>query len=227
MVTDPTSLAQTLAMRSAEVNADIRLLYSVLLAISIPLTILVAFRLAIHCWNRFMSRPKINVEIERKFLVKAGFAPKGEKVDFIAQGYLSDDPARTVRVRLLNSLGILTIKGAGSDSGMSRFEWEQHGISEADAKALLAICLAGKIEKVRHSIRVGKHSYEVDVFQGENFGLILAEIELKREDEVFERPEWLGKEVTGDPRYYNSHLAKHPFSTWEKEGSEESEGAAA
>lgn len=224
MVTGPMPLAQNLAMRFAEANSDIRLLYSVLLAITITLTILVAFRLAIHF---LMRRPKINVEIERKFLVKAGFVPKGEKVDFIAQGYLSDDPERTVRVRLLNSLGILTIKGAGSDSGMSRFEWEQHGISEADAKALLALCLAGKIEKVRHSIRVGKHTYEVDVFQGENFGLILAEIELKREDEEFERPEWLGKEVTGDPRYYNSHLAKRPFSTWEKETPQESEGDAA
>jgi len=223
MVTGPMPLAQNLAMRFAEANSDIRLLSSVLLAITIPLTILVAFRLAIHYWKR----PKINVEIERKFLVKAGFVPKGEKVDFISQGYLNDDPARTVRVRLKNRKGILTIKGAGSDSGMSRFEWEQHGISEADAKALLALCLAGKIEKVRHSIRVGKHTYEVDVFQGENFGLILAEIELKREDEEFERPEWLGKEVTGDPRYYNSHLAKRPFSTWEKEESEESEGAAA
>jgi CYTH domain-containing protein len=164
-------------------------------------------------------RKKPTVEIERKFLVKpehlAEVLASASRVDTIAQGYLNDEPCRTVRVRLHNDKGVLTIKGIGSASGMSRFEWEKD-IEGAEAKMLLPLCLPGLIEKLRHLVRVRKHTFEIDVFGGANSGLALAEIELTSENEEFERPAWLGEEVTGDQRYYNSYLAKHPFSTWEK-----------
>lgn len=164
-------------------------------------------------------RKKTVVEIERKFLVKPEYLTEvlasASKVDTIAQGYLNDEPSRTVRVRLHNDNGVLTIKGIGSASGMSRFEWEKD-IDGAEAKMLLPLCLPGLIEKQRHLVPVRKHTFEIDVFGGANTGLVLAEIELTSENEGFERPAWLGEEVTGDKRYYNSYLAKHPFTTWAK-----------
>lgn len=152
-------------------------------------------------------------EIERKFLVKGDFKPFVQKETRIIQGYLSSVPERTVRVRTKGEKGFLTIKGIGNESGASRYEWESE-ISTEDAKNLLAICEPGVIDKTRYLVEVGKHTYEVDEFYGENEGLIVAEIELNSEDEAFEKPEWLGEEVTGDVKYYNSMLMKIPFTTW-------------
>ncbi len=152
-------------------------------------------------------------EIERKFLVCGDYKKSAFKALRISQGYLCSDPARTVRVRLKDDRGFLTVKGAGDESGMSRFEWEKE-ISAEDAEALLAICEPGAIDKTRHLVKAGDHTYEVDEFHGDNEGLTVAEIELSDETEDFERPSWLGNEVTGDAKYYNSALAKHPFKTW-------------
>lgn len=152
-------------------------------------------------------------EIERKFLLSGSFQKHVSTSVRITQGYLSSVPERTVRVRIKGDRGFLTIKGIGNESGATRFEWEQE-ISVADAEALLRICEPGVIDKTRHLVRAGAHTFEVDEFHGENDGLVLAEVELVSEDEAFDRPDWLGEEVTGDPRYYNSMLMKHPFSRW-------------
>jgi adenylate cyclase len=144
-------------------------------------------------------------EIERKFLVRGPFLEHATRHRRIVQGYLSSVPERTVRVRISAAKGYLTIKGIGNASGASRYEWERE-IPLAEAEALLALCEPGVIEKVRHLVPVGRHTYEVDVFGGALDGLVVAEIELGHEDESFERPSWLGAEVTGDPRYYNSAL---------------------
>ena len=152
-------------------------------------------------------------EIERKFLVKGDFKPFVQKETRIIQGYLSSVPERTVRVRTKGEKGFLTIKGIGNESGASRYEWETE-ISTEDAKNLLAICEPGVIDKTRYLVEVGKHTYEVDEFYGENDGLTVAEIELESEDEAFDKPEWLGEEVTGDVKYYNSMLMKNPYKNW-------------
>ena len=152
-------------------------------------------------------------EIERKFLVKGDFKPFVQKETRIIQGYLSSVPERTVRVRTKGEKGFLTIKGIGNESGASRYEWESE-ISTEDAKNLLAICEPGVIDKTRYLVAVGKHTYEVDEFYGENDGLTVAEIELDSEDEAFDKPEWLGEEVTGDVKYYNSMLMKNPYKNW-------------
>ena len=153
-------------------------------------------------------------EIERKFLVKndsyKNLATAQKK---IAQGYLNTNPERTVRVRIANEKGFLTIKGKGNDSGMTRFEWEKEILIE-EATALLLLCEKGVIKKTRFEIPVGNHLYEVDEFYGENEGLIIAEIELNSETETFEKPNWLGAEVTGNNRYYNSYLSAHPYKSW-------------
>ncbi len=156
------------------------------------------------------------IEIERKFLVKSSdFKEQAFAQNQIAQGYLSSLPERTVRVRIKGKKGFLTIKGIGHQGGMSRFEWENE-IPLDEAQELLKLCEKGKIEKTRFEIKAGKHVFEVDEFYGENEGLIMAEIELESETESFERPEWLGEEVTNDERYYNAYLSKKPFKTWEK-----------
>ena len=144
-------------------------------------------------------------EIERKFLVSGPFLDHATGQCRIVQGYLSSVPGRTVRVRISAATGYLTIKGAGNATGTTRYEWERE-IPLAEAEALLALCEPGVIEKVRHLVPVGQHTYEVDVFGGALDGLVIAELELDHEDEAFERPTWLGAEVTGDPRYYNSAL---------------------
>lgn len=153
------------------------------------------------------------VEIERKFLVDGEFRHIAESSVRVVQGYLSSVPERTVRVRVYGDRGFITIKGIGSSSGMSRFEWEKE-ISCEEAMSLLEICEAGVIDKTRHIVRVGDHVYEVDEFHGANEGLVVAEIELSSEDESFVRPDWLGREVTGDSRYYNSMLSSNPFRNW-------------
>lgn len=155
------------------------------------------------------------MEIERKFLVSGDFKPFVNKSFRITQGYLCSAPERTVRVRVKGCKGFLTIKGISNKSGLSRFEWEKE-ISVNEAQALLKICKLGVIDKTRYLVEVGKHTYEVDEFSGDNEGLVLAEIELSSEDEDFIKPEWLGKEVTGDIKYYNSMLIKKPYKIWEK-----------
>ncbi|WP_405247792.1 CYTH domain-containing protein [Cellulophaga sp. Asnod2-G02] len=154
------------------------------------------------------------VEIERKFLVLSD-AYKGEasaKIR-IVQGFLNTDPERTVRVRIKGEQGFLTIKGKGNDTGVSRFEWEKE-ITISEAEALLKIAEPGGIEKFRYEVLVGNHTFEVDEFFGENEGLIVAEVELKSENEAFKKPVWLGEEVSGITKYYNSQLSKHPYKSW-------------
>lgn len=153
-------------------------------------------------------------EIERKFLVQNdSFKNLAAAKKEIAQGYLNTNPERTVRVRISNDKAFLTIKGKGNESGMTRFEWEKE-IPLEEGKALLLLCEKGVIEKIRFEISAGKHLFEVDEFYGENEGLIVAEIELSDENEAFEKPDWLGIEVTNDERYYNAYLSKNPFSEW-------------
>ena len=156
------------------------------------------------------------IEIERKFLVKSdAFKTQAYTQNKIAQGYLSSLPERTVRIRIKGNKGFITIKGIGQQGGMSRFEWENE-IPLDEAVQLLTLCEKGKIEKTRFEIKSGSHIFEVDEFYGENEGLIMAEIELKSETDLFEKPEWLGEEVTNDERYYNAYLSKNPFKDWEK-----------
>ena len=152
-------------------------------------------------------------EIERKFLVSGNFKPEVTRHTRIVQGYLSSVPERTVRVRVKGEQGFLTIKGMGSVSGASRYEWERE-ISLAEAEELLAICEPGVIDKTRHLVEFAGKTFEVDEFHGDNHGLTVAEIELSAEDEMFEKPGWLGQEVTGDARYYNSMLMKNPYCNW-------------
>ena len=154
------------------------------------------------------------LEIERKFLVEStDFIKESTVNNRIVQGYLNSNPERTVRVRIKGNKGFLTIKGKGNESGTTRFEWEKE-IALSEAEALLQLCESGIIDKIRYEIPLGKHTFEVDVFSGENQGLIIAEVELTSENEFFEQPNWLGKEVTGDKKYYNSHLSEHPFCSW-------------
>lgn len=150
-------------------------------------------------------------EIERKFLVSGEFRQDSPESYRIMQGYICSDPDRTVRVRVRGDKGFLTIKGRGGEDGLSRYEWEKE-IPVTEAAELMALCGSGVIDKTRYLVPFGKHTYEVDVFHGANEGLVLAEIELSDEQEAFEKPSWLGEEVTGDVRYYNSMLSLHPFS---------------
>lgn len=154
------------------------------------------------------------IEIERKFLVLSNdFINKAFAKKRIVQAYLNSNPERTVRIRIKEETAFLTIKGKGNATGTTRLEWETE-IPVADAENLLAICESGIIDKVRHEVKVGKHVFEVDVFALENDGLIVAEIELTDENELFEKPNWLGEEVTNDERYYNAFLSKNPFKLW-------------
>lgn len=154
-------------------------------------------------------------EIERKFLVKGDFSQQVISSQRIVQGYICSQPGRTVRVRIRGEKGFLTIKGASDEKGLSRYEFEQE-IPLSDAEELLKLCEPGTIDKVRHLIPIEQHIWEVDVFHGANEGLVLAEIELSSEDEPFKLPEWLGVEVSGDRRYYNSMLTKNPYSHWKQ-----------
>ena len=157
-----------------------------------------------------------HIEIERKFLVKSPeFKAQATGCSHFVQGYITSPPAKTVRVRIADDKAYLTIKGSGSASGMSRFEWEME-IPGKDALALLGICEGGVIEKDRYFVPFAGHTFEVDEFFGDNEGLVMAEVELQSEDEAFEKPEWLGQEVTGDSRYYNSSLRKHPYIQWKR-----------
>ena len=154
------------------------------------------------------------LEIERKFFVtSAKYKTQAFSKNHIGQGYLNSNPERTVRIRIKGESGFLTVKGKGNESGTTRFEWETE-ISLMEAKPLLAICEQGVIDKIRYEVECGKHIFEVDEFFGANEGLVIAEIELHDENESFEKPDWLGIEVTGDSRYYNAYLSKNPYKNW-------------
>lgn len=154
------------------------------------------------------------VEIERKFLVKNNsFLTETTSENRITQGYINSNPERTVRIRIKGKMGYLTIKGKTNETGMSRLEWEKE-ITLEEANLLLPLCETGVIDKTRYNIASGNHIYEVDVFHGDNEGLIIAEIELTAENETFIKPEWLGDEVTNDNKYYNSCLSLNPFKNW-------------
>ncbi|WP_271768811.1 CYTH domain-containing protein [Aquimarina algiphila] len=154
------------------------------------------------------------IEIERKFLVTSeNFKNEAQKSTRIVQGFLNTHPERTVRVRIKAEQAFITVKGISNASGTSRFEWEKE-ISVKEAEQLLPLCEKGIIEKIRYEIPSGHHTIEVDVFSAENNGLILAEIELSDENESFLKPNWIGNEVTGDSRYYNSQLSKKPYTLW-------------
>ncbi len=154
------------------------------------------------------------IEIERKFLVTSeDFKKEAFMQNRIAQGYLSSVPDRTVRVRIKGEKGFLTIKGKSNESGLSRFEWEKE-IPIDEAKELLKLCEKGVIDKTRFEVKIGNHIFEIDEFYGDNQGLIVAEIELNSEKENFERPKWLGEEVTNNTKYYNSYLSKYPYVNW-------------
>ncbi len=153
-------------------------------------------------------------EIERKFLVKGDFKPFVTKQTRITQGYISSVPERTVRVRIKGDQGYLTIKGIGNESGASRFEWEME-IPVEEAKELLRLCEPGVIDKTRYIVPANDGLFfEVDEFYGDNEGLTVAEIELPNEDFKFDKPGWLGEEVTGDVKYFNSMLMKNPYKNW-------------
>jgi adenylate cyclase len=153
-------------------------------------------------------------EIEKKFLViNDSFKDAAVNQTRITQGYLSSVPERTVRVRIKGKSGYITIKGIGNDSGASRYEWEKE-IPVSEVEELLKICEPGVIDKTRYEIKAGHHTFEVDEFYGENNGLVVAEVELQQEQDHFEKPSWLGEEVTGQTKYYNSMLMKNPFTKW-------------
>jgi len=156
----------------------------------------------------------MNKEIERKFLVKGDFKNLAVKSYQIAQGFLSTVPERTVRVRIKDHQGFLTVKGIGNASGLTRFEWEKEILIE-EANSLLAICEPTIIKKTRYIIPASNDLFfEVDEFLGSNVGLLIAEIELPEETTFFKKPDWLGTEVTGITKYYNSTLSKKPFNEW-------------
>lgn len=153
-------------------------------------------------------------EIERKFLVTGEYKSQAYAQSRIVQGYISSARGRTVRVRIRDTQGYLTIKGASNASGTSRYEWEKE-IPLTEAEELMKLCEPGIIDKTRYLVRSGNHIFEVDEFYGENEGLTVAEVELTSEDESFVKPGFIEREVTGDVRYYNSQLMKNPFTTWE------------
>lgn len=156
-------------------------------------------------------------EIERKFLVKGEYKHMAQEHHHMVQGYICSTGGRTVRVRITDEKAYLTIKGPSQNDGLSRYEWE-HEIPVNEARELMKLCEPGMIEKTRYLVPFGAHVFEVDEFFGENSGLVVAEVELQCEDEPFEQPPFLGKEVTGDRRYYNSNLMKYPYSAWKSNG---------
>lgn len=156
------------------------------------------------------------IEIERKFLVTGDYKSQAVSHNRIVQGYICSERGRTVRVRLRGDCGYLTIKGPSLNGGLSRYEFEKQ-ITQDEALSLLRICEPGIVDKVRWLVPVGKHTFEVDEFFGDNAGLVVAEVELSSEDEDYERPDFIGKEVTGDRRYYNSNLRRHPYCDWNDE----------
>ena len=157
------------------------------------------------------------MEIERKFLVKDdSFKRLAYASDRIRQGYICSSHGRTVRVRVRGCQAFLTIKGPSIDGGLSRYEFEKE-ISLDEAEQLFLLCEPGVIDKTRFLVRSGNHIFEVDEFYGDNEGLVMAEVELSAPDEPYEKPDFIGKEVTGDRRYYNSHLRQYPYKEWKED----------
>ena len=156
----------------------------------------------------------MSLEIERKFLIKnLDFKTESFEKKYLKQGYLNADKNRTVRIRIADEKAFITIKGKSNKAGTTRFEWEKE-IPLSEAEELLLLCEPSIIEKHRYLIKKGTHTFEVDVFLGDNQGLIVAEVELNSENETFEKPTWLGNEVTGELKYYNSSISKLPFKNW-------------
>lgn len=156
----------------------------------------------------------MSLEIERKFLVKNDdYKREAYQKKEMKQGYLNADKNRTVRIRIANDKAFITIKGKSNSSGTTRFEWEKE-IDKNEAEQLLALCEPSIIDKTRFLVKSNHHTFEIDEFYGDNQNLVVAEIELSSENETFEKPVWLGKEVTGDKKYYNSSLSKNPFKKW-------------
>ncbi len=156
----------------------------------------------------------MSIEIERKFLVNSvDFKEESFQKISIKQGFLNSNKHRVVRIRIVDHIGYITVKGITFDNGTSRFEWEKE-ISKTEAEKLLLLCETVPIEKIRYLVKSGNHTIEIDEFLGTNKGLCIAEIELRTKDEVYKKPQWLGKEVTGKKKYYNAKLSKHPYNTW-------------
>lgn len=156
----------------------------------------------------------MSIEIERKFLVKnLNFKTESFEKKYIKQGYLNSDKNRAVRVRIADDKAFLTIKGKSNLEGTTRFEWEKE-IDVKEAENLFLLCEPGIIEKHRYLVSYESLTFEVDEFNGDNKGLIIAEVELTSENQKIEKPNWLGKEVTGDVKYYNSNISKFPFKNW-------------
>lgn len=156
------------------------------------------------------------LEIERKFLVcDTSYRDLAHEKSRIKQGYICSAHGRTVRVRIRNEKGFLTIKGQSDASGLKRYEWERE-IPLQEAEELMLLCEPGVIDKTRYLVKSGRHVFEVDEFYGENEGLVVAEVELSDEQETFQRPSFLGDEVTGQVEYYNSSLMKNPYRNWKK-----------
>ena len=152
-------------------------------------------------------------EIERKFLVVGEFKSQAFSESRIVQGYICSAHGRTVRIRIRDDKGYITIKGASNASGTSRYEWEKE-LPLSEAEELMKLCEPGVIDKTRYLVRSGEHVFEIDEFYGDNDGLLVAEVELVSEDEDFIKPAFIGEEVTGDSRYYNSQLMKKPYKCW-------------
>ena len=156
----------------------------------------------------------MSLEIERKFLVKnEDFKTDTYQKKLLKQGYLNSDKNKTVRVRIADDKGFITLKGKSNSTGTTRFEWEKE-IDLLEAEQLLLLCEPSVIDKTRFYVKSENHIFEVDEFYSDNQGLIVAEIELNSENEQFKKPSWLGKEVTGNIKYYNSSLSKNPFKNW-------------
>lgn len=156
----------------------------------------------------------MSLEIERKFLVEnEDFKTVCYQKKLVKQGYLNSDKSRTVRIRIADDKGFITIKGQSNKTGTTRFEWEKE-IDILEAEQLLLLCEPSIIDKTRFYVKSENHIFEVDEFYSDNQGLIVAEIELNSENEQFKKPSWLGKEVTGNIKYYNSSLSKNPFKNW-------------
>ena len=154
------------------------------------------------------------LEIERKFIViNDSYKARAYRSDRIAQGYICREGGNSARVRIRGDKGYITIKGPSLDGGLSRYEWERE-IPASEALELLKICHGAIIDKIRHLVRCGEHIFEVDEFFGDNEGLVIAEVELNHPDEQFEKPDFIGEEVTGDKRYYNSRLTRFPYKSW-------------
>lgn len=150
---------------------------------------------------------KMATETERKFLIKGEFRHQVIKKIEITQAYLNIDPVKTIRLRIADDIAYLTVKSRPGINSITRSEWEVE-IPVKDAREMMNICLPGRIVKTRYLVPSGDHTFEVDVFHDKNEGLVVAEIELDYDDEQFEKPDWLGEEVTGLPQYYNANLIK-------------------